>query len=96
MKFIFIITAFLLFSESIGLFYSLHIVNAEAIVMTEDSESEEEKSSEKEMKKFDKNYLLLLGDMLSNYSASNKFYIKHTTLYHSGFCLKLIRPPQMS
>ena len=96
LKFIIIITAFLLFSESIGIFYLLHIENTESIVMTEDSESEEEKSSEKEMKKFDKNYLLLLAIMLSNNSSSNKFYIKHTSLYYSGFCSRLIQPPEMS
>jgi hypothetical protein len=68
----------------------------EAIVMTEETEGEEEKSAEKEIKKFDKNYLQLLGIMLNNNTSSNKFYIKHTSLYHSGFCSRLIRPPQVS
>jgi hypothetical protein len=94
LKVIFIITAFLLFTESMGLYYLVHISNSEEIVMIEDTESEEGKSSENEIKKFDKNYLQLLGGLLSNNSSRNKFYIKHTCLYHSGFCSKLIQPPR--
>jgi hypothetical protein len=79
-----------------GLYYLVNLPNTEEFVMIEETESEEGKSSENEIKKFDKCYFHLLNILPGSNSTKNTYYIKNTKLYHSGFCSRLIHPPKLS
>jgi hypothetical protein len=95
MRLLFTITAFILFSESIGVFDLFHLSQKEELIMIEPRENEEEKSEESELKKFDKNYLNNSESFWDDNASHNIFYFKHTRLYISGFIAELIQPPNL-
>lgn len=83
MRFLLIISTILLFFEYSNLVQFFSFTDADTVVLCYDCESEEEKKTEKDPKKFDKHYYYYV------YSNLLTFWLQHRNAAHrAGLCMK--------
>jgi hypothetical protein len=92
-KLLLTIAAFILFIDSMNVLQFLNRPAKEISFVLNDMESEEEKSEESEIKKFDKNSHFLHLSVYSANSSHNRYYLFHTLVLMKGYSTILYQPP---
>jgi hypothetical protein len=94
MRFLLVISTILLFFEYSNLVQFFSFTDADVVVLCYDCESEEEKKTEKDPKKFDKLYYSYAYSSLLTFLSQHKGSAHKAGLCMKGHCAIIDQPPE--